>query len=293
MNKFHAMKNILLFTALSGSLAMVGCSSAYRTAQTPDDVYFSEGPPAREYVEQKKTPETPQEGYTSYWEKQDDNMLRMKVNDRDKWNAVDDIDYWQGYNNNYWVNYNSPWSSPWSYNPYTYNPHTFYNPWGMNRGWGMNSSIGWNSWGIGYNSWYNNWSNPYCWNQPVKVINRYPVGASSRSATALTPYSNYSYNRGSNTLKNRMNVNPGASRSIFEGSNFNTTDRSGNSMYRTINRSGINNGSSGSSYERPTRTFDSGGSSSGGSSRSSGTSSGSSSGGTSSGSGGSRGGRGG
>ena len=303
------MKTILLFTALSGSLAMVGCSSAYRTAQTPDDVYFSEGPPAREYAEQKKTPETPQEGYTSYWEKQDDNMLRMKVSDRDKWNAVDDIDYWQGYNNNYWVNYNSPFNSPWAYNPYAYNPHAFNNPWAFNNQWSFNNpwnwnrgfnsfgmGMGWNSWGLGLNSWNNNWSNPYCWNQPVKVINRYPVGASSRSSTALTPYSNYSYNRGANSLKNRMNVDPGASRSIFEGSNFNTTDRSGNSMYRTINRSGINNGGSGSSYERPTRTFDSGGNnsgSSGGSSRSGGTSSGSSSGGTSSGSGGSRGGRGG
>ncbi len=286
------MKNLLLFSALSGGLVMAGCSSAYRTAQTPDDVYFSEGPPAREYAEQRKSPETPQDGYTSYWEKQDDNMLRMKVNDRDKWNQVDDIDYWQGYNNNYWVNYNTPFYSPWAFNPYRYNPNIYYNPWAINHGWGlgMNSFIGWNNWGIGYNSWYNNWSNPYCWNQPVKVINRYPVGASSRAPSTFAPYSNYTYNRGSGSLKNRMTVNPGASRSIFEGSNYNTNDRSGNSMYRTINRSGMNSNSTNSSYERPVRTFDGGGNS-GGSSRSGG--GGSSSGGTSSGSGGSRGGRGG
>jgi hypothetical protein len=281
------MKNLLLFTALSGSLAMVGCSSAYRTAQTPDDVYFSEGPPAVE-VAQKKADETPQEGYTSYWERQDDNMLRMKVSDREKWSAVDDIDYWQGYNNNYWVNYNTGYYSPFAYNPYVYNPHA-YNPWAWNKGWGWGISTGWNNFGIGYNSWYNNWSNPYCWNQPVKVINRYPVGG--RTPTVMTPYSNYSYNRGANTMKNRMNVNPGYSRSIWEGGNYNTTDRSGNSMYRTINRSGSGSGSgSGSSYDRPVRTFDSGSGSSGGSSRSTG--GGSSSGGSSSG-GSSRGGRGG
>lgn len=288
------MKNLMLFSAMVGSLTFIGCASAYRTAQTPDDVYFSEGTPQRESA-RARTTEQP-DGYASYWEKQDDDMLRMKVNNRDKWSAVDDIDYWQGYNNNYWVNYNTGFYSPWAMNswnqmnnwnnPWAFN--SFNRPWGWNNGfnsgwgWNMGMGHGYNNWGLGFNSWNNNWNNPIYWNRPITIINKYPVG-SSRNASSLAPYSNYNYNRSSNTMKSRSNVNPGASRSIWD-SNLNQSNNSRNSMYRTINRS---SNSGGSSYDRPVRTFEGGGTSGG--SRSSG---GSSSGGSSSG-GSSRGGRGG
>lgn len=283
-----------------GSLTMIGCSSAYRTAQTPDDVYFSEGKAAAD-VTSRKSADQPQEGYASYWEKQDDDMLRMKVSDREKWSQVDDIDYWQGYNNNYWTNYNSGWNSPWGMNSWNTwnNPYHMNNPWAWNRpmmgwnsGWGMGTGMGmgWNNWAFGYNSWYNSWSNPYSWNQPVIIINKYPVGrvsSTSRTSASLSPYTNYNYSRGDNSLKGRTNVNPGTSRSIWEAGP--SVDRSGNSMYRSVNRSTNSSGSS--SYDRPARTFDGGGSGSGGT-RSSGGTSGGSSGGSSSG-GSSRGGRGG
>jgi hypothetical protein len=305
--KLCAMKNLILYSAVIGGFAMVGCSSAYRTAQTPDDVYFSEGP-SQNAVVRTNAKEKP-EGYTSYWEKQDDDMLRMKVNNRDRWSQVDDIDYWQGYNNNYWVNYNTGFNSPWAMNNWNH-MNMLNSPWGMNNWnspWGMNawnSPWGWNNgfnsgWGfnmgmggfgfnrgLGFNSWGNSWNNPYCWNRPVTIINKYPVG-SSRNASSLTPYTNYSYNRGANSMKSRTNVNPGTSRSIWDGGS--TSNQSGNSrsnMYRSVERSG-----SGDSYSRPVRTFDGGGSSSGGS-RSSGVGGGGSSSGGSS-SGGSRGGRGG
>lgn len=284
------MKNLLIFSTLFGSLAFVGCSSVYKTAQTPDDVYFSEGPAAKAYAE--KETDKPVEGYSSYWEKQDDDYLRMKVQDRDKWSAIDDIDYWQGYNNNMWVNYNTGFNN-W------YNPYAMMNPWnrpfGWNNGFGWNTGFGWNNgfgWnaGFGWNSWNNSWNNPWCWNQPVKIINKYPVG--SRTTSALAPYSNYTYSRPGLNSKSRNTggVNPGVSRSIWDGNGtLNTNDRSGNSMYRTINRS--SGTGSGSSYDRPARVFDGGGNtnsgSSGGSRSSGGTSSGSSSGGSS------RGGRGG
>lgn len=108
------MKNLLILSTLLGSLTFIGCSSAYKTAQTPDDIYFSEGPAAKAYT-QKQT-DKPAEGYSSYWENQDDDYLRMKVQDRNRWGAIDDIDYWQGYNNNMWVNYNSGFNN-W-YNPF-------------------------------------------------------------------------------------------------------------------------------------------------------------------------------
>jgi hypothetical protein len=316
------MKNLILFSTLLGSLTFVGCSSAYKTAQTPDDVYFSEGPVAKAYEE--KQSDKPAEGYSSYWEKQDDDYLRMKVQDRNRWSEIDDIDYWQGYNNNNWVNYNSGfnnWNSPFGMNAWNRpmgwnngwgmsagwgmgnmwgmnNGWGMGNMWGMNNGWGMGNmwgmGNGWNNWGLGFNSWNNNWSNPWCWNQPVRVINKYPVG--SRTTSALAPYSNYTYSRPSLNGKNRNSgsVNPGVSRSIWDGNGtLNSNDRSGNSMYRTINRSSGNG--SGSSYDRPARVFDGGGNTNSGSSGGSRSSGGSSSGGSSSSSSGgsSRGGRGG
>jgi hypothetical protein len=294
------MKNIIFTTAVFGSLTFIGCSSAYRTAQTPDDVYFSEGPVRQEVVRNEKSAQP--EGYTSYWERQDENMLRMKVNDRERWGAVDDIDYWQGYNNNYWVNYNtmynSPWgmnqwnswnnpwamNNPWAWNrPHGFNSH-FNNNWGWNSGWGMGfgNNFGWNNWGIGFNSWNNNWSNPACWNRPITVINKFPVSTTAnRSGSSLGGYSNYNYNRSSSGLnKPNNNVNPGTSRSIWENSNSGQSgNRSGSSLFRTVTRPSSSS-NSGATYDRPARTFDtnSGGSSSPARSSGGGSSSGGSSG---------------
>jgi hypothetical protein len=301
------MKNLILLSAAFGGLTLVGCSSAYRTAQTPDDVYFSEGPPAVETARYRSNnqPQDQAEGYASYWERQDDNMLRMKVNDRDRWSEVDDIDYWNGYNNNYWVNYNTGFNSPWMMNSWNHpmawnNPWAWNNPmmgwntgfnnrWGWNSGWGM--GLGWNTgWGMnmgmGWNSWNNCWNNPWAWNRPITVINKYPLSAPARSSAALSPYSNATYMRPGNMGKSNMRtVSPGTSRSIWESNNV-SQGSSNNSMYRTINRTSNSGGSS--SYDRPARTFDGGGSSGG--SRIGGSSMG---GGSSSGGGSSRGGRGG
>jgi hypothetical protein len=214
----------------------------------------------------------------------------MKVNDRDKWSAVDDIDYWQGYNNSYWVNYNTMYNNPYAWNRYGswYNP--FFTNGGWNTGWnvGFGSNFGWNNWGIGFNSWNRNWSNPSCWNKPVTVINKFPVGG--RTAGSLNGYSNYTYQRNASGFGkgNNNSIAPGTSRSIWENNSVPSTRSSGNSLFRTITRpsSGYDGGSS--NYERPSRSFDSGGSGSGGTRSSGG---GSSSGGSSGSS--SRGGRGG
>lgn len=277
------MKNLFVLSAVLGGLTLVGCSSAYRTAQTPDDIYFSEGPAAVETVRNRTNtqPQDQVDGYASYWERQDDNMLRMKVNDRDRWSEVDDIDYWNGYNNNYWVNYNTGFHSPWAMNswnnpwamnnPWMWNRpmgmgwnSVFHNNWGWNSGWGWNAGMGmgmgmgWNSgWGMGWNSWNNNWNNPWGWNRPVTIINKYPLSSPARNSSALSPYSNYNYNRPSNMTKNNRVVNPGTSRSIWESSGNQSNN---NSMYRTINR---NTNSGNNSYDRPVRTFDGGGSSGG------------------------------
>lgn len=89
------MKKIILVFSLAS--IMMGCSTAYRSGQTPDDVYFS---PVRE-----------ESGYVnvdddrSYRESNiplNDRYLRMKAMGGSRWRAFDDdFGYW---NNPYWNN---------------------------------------------------------------------------------------------------------------------------------------------------------------------------------------------
>ncbi|MEN9371881.1 MAG: hypothetical protein RLZZ64_956, partial [Bacteroidota bacterium] len=89
------MKRIILVFSLAS--IMMGCSTAYRSGQTPDDVYFS---PVRE-----------ESGYVnvdddrSYRESNvplNDRYLRMKAMGGSRWRSFDDdFAYW---NNPYWNN---------------------------------------------------------------------------------------------------------------------------------------------------------------------------------------------
>jgi hypothetical protein len=261
------MKNSILPLVITASLVLGGCSSAYKTGQTPDDVYYSHGPtPAAA----KQTQTEEDDVYKSYQEGVDDNYLRMKVSDRDKWSQIDDVNYWYGYSNPY-----IPYSTGWYGYP----------------GWSVSVGM---SFGYGYSGWYNpfyftgyygNWNNPWCWNQPVYVVTKYPTVA-SRPALNTAGYQNYSFDRGGSSIFNTGKSSTG-----------NTKTSSGD-LFRSIFRSpssggsgsgGVNSGNvGGSSWDRPSRSLNSG--SSGGSS-SSGSSSGGSSGGGSSRSSGGGGGR--
>jgi hypothetical protein len=253
-------KSILPLLAVT--LVLASCSSAYKAGQTPDDVYYSHGPTpvaAKEEVAKEDN-----DVYKSYWQDADDSYLRMKVQDRNRWGTIDDVDYWYGYNNAY-STFNSNW--------YGY------------KGW--NVSLGWNSWNrwtnpFYFNSFYNSWNNPYCWNQPVIIVNKFPT-RETRPAINNQGYRNYGFDRGGN--------------SIFSSPKSGTNNRPSNSdLFRSIFRTpsgsssnGSSNSSSGSTWERATRSLNSGSSSSPSSSGSS--SSGSSGGGSSRSSGSSGGGR--
>ncbi|MCY7422759.1 MAG: hypothetical protein LH478_13575 [Chitinophagaceae bacterium] len=106
---------ILLFFA---SVVFVSCSTAYKSAQTPDDVYYS---PAKEIAYTAKATTT-RDRYQENITSQDDRFLRMKIQNRDRWQNIDDYAYWYDsrydyntYNSNFY--YNSPyvfnnWRSP-------------------------------------------------------------------------------------------------------------------------------------------------------------------------------------
>ena len=123
------MKPQLLLLALTVA-ALSSCTTAYKTGQTPDDVYYSPLPQREEYVRVEKEDDRQYRYDDEYY---DDRYLRMKVRNRYQWNDLNDWYYYErwgsGYNY-YWGSYYNPYNS-WNYyyNPYYgYHSHYSYNP---------------------------------------------------------------------------------------------------------------------------------------------------------------------
>lgn len=206
--------NIRTLILLLGCTFFIGgCTTAYKTGQTPDDVYSSPAPPQDEYANVKKSGEKRYRDYESYDEDEyadyDDRYLRMKVRNRYRWSDLDD---WYYYGNRYnfsyynnWYYWNDPfyWNSPWSpvsyWNMY-YNPYYsgwyggigfgwgngWYNPWysGYYGGWG---GYGWGGW---YDPWYTGWyGNPYYYGYGPGVIagNRVNYGQRRTNLNTYNP----------------------------------------------------------------------------------------------------------
>lgn len=130
------MKRKILLSLFVVSL-LASCSTAYKTGQTPDDVYFS---PAKAVTEENKQDKNDE--YANL----DDNYLRMKVRHYNRWSYIDDYSYWNDsryyeqncynypYYNTYYGNYYSPyfsyygWNSYSYYSPYGYYGNSYYNP---------------------------------------------------------------------------------------------------------------------------------------------------------------------
>jgi hypothetical protein len=264
---------------LVASLGLVGCSSAFKTAGTPDDVYYSYGA-AKPAAEEERYKEEETSGYSSYFENADDRYLRMKVQDRARWSTIDDVNYWYGYNNP-----NTMWNMNWNVGV---------GFWNVNNPWAWNNAFMWNNpWA--FNNYYNSWNNPWCWNRPVVIVNKFPSGT---SGSYLAPRPGLSRSGYTNSIFDRGNYNrTGNGKSAMpQSAGYGTRE-----LFRSVFGSGSGSNGSSQGYSRPARLFDNSGSSSGGSIFNSGgggssrTSGGSSSGSSSSGSssGGSRGGRGG
>lgn len=105
---------LIAFTAA----ALTSCSTAYKSGQTPDDVYYS---PVR-MVDESKDDNTRREETRPAENTADNNRIRMSIRDR-RWRDLDD---------EYSYNYNS---SPYYYCTcncnnygYYYNPYYFYKP---------------------------------------------------------------------------------------------------------------------------------------------------------------------
>src|SRR6266498_2160104 len=111
-SKTSAMKSKSTFSIVSLVILFASCTTAYKSGQTPDDVYYSPARPQAEYVYQEKKDDRmyryDEEAY------RDDRYLRMKIQDRRYSTLYDDYYsynpyYYHYYNGN--LIYNTPWSS--------------------------------------------------------------------------------------------------------------------------------------------------------------------------------------
>ena len=76
------MKRQILLLAITAA-ALSSCTTAYKTGQTPDDVYYSPARPQDEYVRVEE-----KEEYRYDDEYYDDRYLRMKVQTAHRWNTL-------------------------------------------------------------------------------------------------------------------------------------------------------------------------------------------------------------
>lgn len=226
------MKYKLLLIGFMAAM-VAGCSSAYKATQTPDDVYYS---PAKKVAAEKNV--ATEDRYEDYLGSQDDQYLRMKVRDRNRWSSIDDYTYWNDsryvpsfsydyYRNNF-NNFYS-WSNPYAWN--NFNSPYYYNPM---------FSVGYNSYGgyypsLGYGSYgYSPYTNVYISKYPTKLsqsVNRPSLnGYSNRNY--LNTNSNYNRQGLGNSIRKAFSPNQN---NIYSNRNINTNNN--NNTYRAPERS--------------------------------------------------------
>lgn len=226
------MKTTILLLVIFGAV-LSSCTTAYKTGQTPDDVYFSKAIPQNDNDEVRKKDK---KEYTYNDDYYNDRYLRMKVRNRYRWNDLND-----------WYNYDR------FSNAYNYYYGSYNNPY--------------NSWNYYYNPYCPSQAN-YIYTNPKVIITK-PV--SKPHNFSLAGYTNNNYNN-TNTSNKRVynNSNNNNSngfgktlRTIFDR-NYNNNGSSGSgssgrsytpssSSSSGSSSSGSSGGSSGGSVTRPTR----------------------------------------
>ena len=214
------MKPSILLLALTAA-AFSSCTTAYKTGQTPDDVYYSPTRPQEEYVRVEKQDDRYYRGSDDYY---GDRFLRMRIQDRYRWSALDDYYFYNTFAYSPYGYYNS-WNNPWN-NYYTWN--NFYNPY-----------YG----GIPYYPGAIIIKNPKTYNPPSRAVvfnpNSYSNNSNVNRQVGGRSLSN-SYNN-TNTRYNNSNNNNRSSlgesvRKVFSNSNSNS-DYNSNSNNSTPTRS--------------------------------------------------------
>lgn len=226
------MKLIILCLFIA-AIAFSGCS-AYKSAQTPDDIYYSTGKSA------SAAASTTNNNSEYYSTAASDQYVRMRVSDPARWSYFDDysaygsspVGYGGGFYDmgSYGYGFGSPWLTFGYWSPFTY----------------WNSYYAWNSF---YNPYYGN----------IVVVNpklpSYSTYAHLRPFSAAS-YANGNYNGGSGTRISAFSPYTQPSRStgtssssyrrFSNGSNYNNNYYHPSSQpVRSFSPSSFNGGSSG------------------------------------------------
>jgi hypothetical protein len=221
------MKNSLLFTLLGLGLFVTSCSTAYKSDQTPDDVYYSPGRPAAEKVDIVKD-QTQRDQYENYVNNTDEQFLRMKVGNYYRWNMLDDYSYWND-------------------SRYDFSHFNYYSSIGYSNYYGHNN---WNfGWGTGFFRPNYSWGNPY-----YTLVTYYnpktSVGRPSESG--ISAYKNKNYT-------NTNTYYSGNVKSSYNNSNYITPN---SNSFSTLVKKVFSSSSPSGSYDRAARSFDNSSSSS-------------------------------
>jgi len=230
------MRSAILLLVLSAAI-LGSCTSAYKTGQTPDDVYFSPERQQDKYVTAREDDNVYRND--DYY---DDQYLRMKVHNRMMWSELDDPYF---YNPRYSYSYYNNWSNPWS--PSTYWNY-YYNPYCSPVVYSPKSVIAYNHPRVFNLNTYNgtqltnnNYTNPkgsslndgYNYNsKPVRIVGYNPANNSSNSGAGnfLRNIFNNSGSSSNNSSSNNSSYSPGkSSSSSSSGSSGSSGGSSGGS----------------------------------------------------------------
>lgn len=282
------------------SMMGMGCTSLQQTTvNTTDDLYFTpnnkETPAPTATAKQNRNKyQSEQEElanedeYQDYQTYPDDRYLRLKVANRNRWDAIDDFGYWNdprynyayypsygGWNNWYTGYYGSSWYNPFGvsmgfgwggYAPYS----SYYSlGWGFNDfgyggyGSGLSMSFGYGFGFGGYGGWspyYSNYWNPYGYyypnyggyygGMPMRRVHYQNPAATRLSAPGMAAYRNTSNSRGYNNSFNTTNGN-----TRYTG-NSNLNNNFGSLLKRVVTND--NNANNANSWDRPVRRFNNG-----------------------------------
>jgi hypothetical protein len=230
---------IVLFTAII--LVSLSSCSVYRNSPTPDDVYYSPGTPAGAQA-------STQNNNSDYYSTPNDNYVKMRVQNPDKWSYFDD------YNYDYYGGGYAPYSPYGSGIGLSIGFGTgFYSPY--YGGFGYYSPLSY------YNSYYawNNFYNPYYGG--VIVVNG--KNNTTPSYTRMSNFNPSAYH--SNYYNSRPSTN--FTNGTRNAQNYNTNTNS-NYNRSTINRPSYDNNMNSSPMMRSSPSnFSSGGGGGGGASR--------------------------
>jgi hypothetical protein len=204
--------NTKIIAVVIASALIASCSSVNKTTSTPNGMSASASATDAGY-----------DKYENYQNSNDDQYLRMKVQNQSLWGTIDDYSYW---NNSQYDFASCSASTAMLLSPF-YNPYAFGNyPFGYYGGFGY---------GFGWNSWYSPYQTIVLYKNPTVYFNPANIG---RSSTPTTAYKNIytktnigsksaSYNtsgRSINSASNGRTYSPApATRSI---SNFSGATRS-------------------------------------------------------------------